>query len=96
MCAWDETESTLIHMVHKKHPGPKVPHCINNNHERTPATGADPGFLKSGVHLQAKKKGGGAGEGPILGPMLKSLHRGPKRGVRTPWTPPPPGSAPEP
>ena len=27
--------------------------------------------------------------GPTLGPMLKSLHRGPKGGgVRTPWTPP--------
>ena len=37
--------------------------------------------------LQAKKGGG-----PTLGPMLKSLHRGPKGGVRTPWTPPP-GSA---
>ena len=36
--------------------------------------------------LQAKKGGG-----PTLGPMLKSLHRGPKGGVRTP--PPPPGSA---
>ena len=33
--------------------------------------------------------------GPTLGPMLKSLHRGPKGGVRTPWTPPPPGSATE-
>ena len=22
-----------------------------------------------------------------MGPMLKSIHRGPKRGVRTPWTP---------
>ena len=31
------------------------------------------------------------GGGPTLGPMLKSLHRGPKGGggVRTPWTPPP-------
>ena len=28
------------------------------------------------------------GGGPTLGPMLKSLHRGPKGGVRTPWTPP--------
>ena len=67
-------------------------------------TGADPGFYKKGgggsiLGLQPKKKvcvcpGGG----PILGPMLKSLHSGPKSvcvcvcgggGVRTPWTPPP-------
>ena len=41
----------------------------------------------TGVHLRStsKKRGGG----PTLGPMLKSLHRGPKGGgVRTPWTPP--------
>ena len=25
MCAWGETESALVHMVHKKRPGPKVP-----------------------------------------------------------------------
>ena len=37
--------------------------------------------------LQAK---GGAGGGPILGPMLKSLQRGPKRGSGPPA---PPGSA---
>ena len=44
--------------------------------------------------LQAKK--GRPDGGPILGPMLKSLHRGTKGGgVGTPWTPPPPppGSA---
>ena len=31
MCAWNETESALVvvvHMVHNKHPGQKVPHCI--------------------------------------------------------------------
>ena len=38
----------------------------------------------SRLGLQAKKGGGG----PILGPMLKSLHRGTKGGVQTP--PPPP------
>ena len=37
--------------------------------------------------LQANKKRGGPGGGPTLGPMLKSLHRVPKRGVRTLWTP---------
>ena len=55
--------------------------------------GADPGFFKGAggsiLGLQAKK--GGPGGGPIVGPMLKNLHSGPKRGVRTP--PPPPGSA---
>ena len=52
-------------------------------------SGADPGFLKRGsvIGLQAKK--GGPGGGLILGPMLKSLQRGPNRGGRTPWTPPP-------
>ena len=50
----------------------------------------------SRLGLQAKKGGGADGGGPILGPMLKSLHRGTKGGgVQTPWTPPPPGSAPE-
>ena len=51
-------------------------------------TGADAGFLKGGggptwVYTQ---KGG-----PVLGPMLKSLHRGPKGGggVQTPDPPPP-------
>ena len=41
--------------------------------------GADPGFLKRGVHLRSTSKGGGGG--PTLGPMLKGLHRGPKVGV---------------
>ena len=46
--------------------------------------GADPGFLKGGsiLGLQAKKEGPGGG--PILGPMLKSLHSGPKRGSGPP------------
>ena len=52
--------------------------------------GADPGFLKGGSILGLQAKKGGPGGGPILGPMLKSLHSGPKRGVRTLWTPPPP------
>ena len=56
-------------------------------------------FWKGGgsiLGLQAKKGGGGPRGGPTLGPMLKSLHRGPKGGVRTPRTPPPPpGSATE-
>ena len=43
--------------------------------------GADPGFFKAGegVHLRSTIKKGGPGEGPMLGPMLKSLHSGPKR-----------------
>ena len=47
---------------------------------------ADPGFLKGGVQIRStkstsKKKGGGRPDGgPILGPMLKSLHRGTKGG----------------
>ena len=41
-------------------------------------------FEKGGsiIGQQAKKRGPGGG--PSLGPMLKSLQRGPKRGVRTP------------
>ena len=41
-------------------------------------------ILKRGVHLGSiikKKGGGGPGGGPTLGPMLKSLHREPKRGA---------------
>ena len=52
--------------------------------------GADPGFLKGGGGVQIRstsKKGGRPDGGPILGPMLKSLHRGTKGGVQTP--PPP-------
>ena len=42
-----------------------------------------------GVHLRStsKKGEGGPRGGPTLGPMLKSLHRGPKGG-RTPCPPP--------
>ena len=49
-----------------------------------------------GVHLrsttvQAKETGGGVREGgPILGPMLKSLHSGPERGGPDPLPPDPP------
>ena len=44
--------------------------------------GADPGFLKvGGGGGGGQAKGGGVqGGGPTLGPMLKSLHRGPKGG----------------
>ena len=35
-------------------------------------TGADPGFLKRGVHLSSTSKKGGPGGGPTLGAMLKS------------------------
>ena len=50
--------------------------------------------MGGGVHLRfPSKRGGGPGGDPTLGPLLKSLHPGPKKGgVRTPWTPPP-GSA---
>ena len=37
----------------------------------------------SRLGLPAKK--GGPDGGPILGPMLKNLHRGTKGGVLTPW-----------
>ena len=41
-----------------------------------------------GVHLRStSKKGGGSRRGPILGPMLKSLHSGQKGGIRTPSPP---------
>ena len=39
--------------------------------------GADAGFLKGGFDLGLHAKKGG---GPALGQMLKSLHRGPKKG----------------
>ena len=51
--------------------------------------GADPGFLKGGgVHFRStsKKKGGPRG-GTTLGPMLKSLHHGPKGGAGPPGPP---------
>ena len=52
---------------------------------------ADPGFLKGGAQIRSTIKRGGPDGGPILGPMLKSLHRGTKGGgVLTPW---PAGSA---
>ena len=59
--------------------------------------GADPGLLKGGgggVHYRStskkKRKGGGGcpGAGPILGAILKSLQRGPKRGSGPPGHPP--------
>ena len=53
-------------------------------------------IFERGVHLRStsKKKGGGGGPrgGLTLGPMLKSLHRGPKGGAGPPA---PPGSATE-
>ena len=55
----------------------------------------DPGFLKGGegggvqIWSTNKKGGGGGRRGPILGPMLKRLHRGTKGGSRLPGHPPP-------
>ena len=46
--------------------------------------GADPGFLKGGGHIMSTSKKGGQTGGPILGPMLKSLHRGTKGGGANP------------
>ena len=44
-----------------------------------------------GVHLRSTSKnkggGGGPGEGPILGPMVKSLHSVPKKGGPDPLPP---------
>ena len=55
------------------------------------AAGADPGFFKRASSSTRKEEGpsstrkkGGPGGGPILGPMLRRLHSGPKRGGRTP------------
>ena len=52
----------------------------------TPVTHTHPGSA-TGVHLRStsKKRGGG----PTLGPMLKSLHRGPKGGGGGSGPPPP-------
>ena len=49
-------------------------------------------IFEGGVHLRStsKKRGGGPRGGPALGPMLKSLHRGPKGGGPDPLDPPPP------
>ena len=43
-------------------------------------------FERGGVQIRSTSKKGGPDGGQILGPMLKSLHRGTKRGggVRTP------------
>ena len=55
------------------------------------SAGADPGFLKRGrVHLRSTSKKGGHRRGPTLGPMLKSLYRGPKMGEGPDPLPPPP------
>ena len=54
----------------------------------TTARGGSRIFERGGgsrLGLQAKR-GGGADGGSILGPMLKSLHRGTKGGGQTPWT----------
>ena len=46
----------------------------------------DPGFLKGGgVHLRSTNKRGGSN----FGPNVKKPTSWPKRGARTPWTPPP-------
>ena len=52
--------------------------CFNQSSK----AGADPGFLKGGggVQIRSTSKKGGPDGGPILGPMLKSLHRGTKGG----------------
>ena len=57
----------------------------------TPYSGEDPGFLKGGgrgVQIRSTRKKGGPDGGPILGPMLKSLHRGTKGGGPDPLAPP--------
>ena len=50
-------------------------------------------FEKGGVQIRSTSKKGGPDGGPILGPMLKSLHHGTKGGGPDPLDPPPPGSA---
>ena len=49
-------------------------------------------FERGGGRLGLPSKKGGPNGGPILSPMLKSLHRGTKGRALTP-PPPPPGSA---
>ena len=66
-------------------------HILLSNSFSVPSdSGADPGFLKGGVQIRSipAKKGLPDG-GPILGPMLKSLHRGTKGGGPDPLDPPP-------
>ena len=55
--------------------------------------GADPGFLKGGVQIRSTSKKGGARRGSNFGPNVKKPTSWHKRGVQTPWTPPPPRSA---
>ena len=47
---------------------------------------ADPGFFRRGsiLFLGLQEKKGGARRGSTLGPILKSLQRGPKRGSGPP------------
>ena len=52
-------------------------------------SGADPGlFERGGVQIRSTSKKGGPDGGPILGLMLKSLHRGTKGGGPDPLDPP--------
>ena len=56
--------------------------------------GADPGFLKGGVHLRStSKKRGGSKRGSNFGPNVKKPTSWPKGGGPDPLEPPPPGSA---
>ena len=57
--------------------------------------GADAGYLKGGPYVGLHAKIGVQG-GPALGPMIKSLHRGPNGGCPDPWTTTPPPHHPDP
>ena len=54
-------------------------------------SGADPGFLKGGggVQIRSTSKKRGGRRGSDFGPNVKKPTSWHKRGVRTPWTPPP-------
>ena len=81
---------TYVCSIWRFHPAPWFPSRPLRGAPAQGTSGADPGFFKKGggiLGLQAKKGGGAS-----LGPMLKSLHRGPKGGSGPPA---PPGSATE-
>ena len=67
---------------------------VCNASKYTSSRGGSRIFEKGGAIFRVyKQEKGGSRRGPILGPVLISLHRGPKKGGYGPPGPPPPGSA---